>query len=55
MKKRNDTKILKFPSTSLQAEREIEAILFAAAEPLDLDTIQSKISKKINVLKTLEK
>ena len=36
-------------------EREVEAIVFAAAEPLDIDTIESKISKKINVLKTLEK
>lgn len=36
-------------------EREVEAIIFAAAEPLDIDTIESKISKKIDVLKSLEK
>jgi segregation and condensation protein B len=36
-------------------EREVEAIVFAAAEPLDIDTIESKISKKIDVLKSLEK
>ena len=36
-------------------EREVEALIFAAAEPLDVETIESKISKKINVLKTLEK
>ena len=38
-----------------EGEREVEAILFAAAEPLDVDTIESKITKKINVLKVLEK
>ncbi len=47
--------ILKFPSNLNNGEREIEAILFAAAEPLDVETIESKVSKKINVLKTLEK
>ena len=36
-------------------EREVEAILFAAAEPLNVDTIEEKISKKINVPKILEK
>jgi len=38
-----------------EVEREVEAIVFAAAEPLDIDTIISKISKKGNVLKILEK
>ena len=33
-KKKNN--IVKFPSTLLDGEREVEAILFAAAEPLDL-------------------
>ena len=35
--------------------REVEAIVFAALEPLDIDTIESKISKKIDVLKVLKK
>ena len=47
--------IVSFPSKLNIGEREIEAIIFAAAEPLDIDTIESKISKKINVLKSLEK
>jgi segregation and condensation protein B len=47
--------IVTFPSKLKEGEREVEAIVFAAAEPLDIDTIESKISKKINVLKTLEK
>ncbi len=38
--------IVKFPSKLTDIEKEIEAIVFAAAEPLDLDTIESKISKK---------
>tara|TARA_B110001452_G_scaffold110850_1_gene91931 strand:+ start:2355 stop:3056 length:702 start_codon:yes stop_codon:yes gene_type:complete len=49
------TNIVKFPSKLNENEREIEAILFAAAEPLDIDTIESKVSKKINILKILEK
>ena len=47
--------IVNFPPKPMIGEREVEAIIFAAAEPLDIDTIESKISKKINVLKTLTK
>tara|TARA_Y100001970_G_C14014838_1_gene740372 strand:+ start:33 stop:725 length:693 start_codon:yes stop_codon:yes gene_type:complete len=47
--------VLNFPSNMSAGEREVEAILFAAAEPLNIETIESKVSKKVNVLKTLEK
>jgi len=47
--------IVNFPSKLTDAEREIEAIIFAAAEPLDIDTIDSKLSKKTDTLKALEK
>ena len=47
--------IVKFPSKLTELEKEIEAIIFAAAEPLDIDTIESKISKKSSVVKSLEK
>ena len=47
--------IVKFPVKLTSAEREVEAIIFAAAEPLEIDTIESKLSKKINVLKILKK
>jgi len=47
--------IVTFPKKLNNGEREVEAIVFAALEPLDIDTIESKISKKINVLKTLKK
>ena len=44
-----------FPGKLSVCEREIEAIVFAASEPLDIETIEFKISKKTNVLKTLNK
>jgi segregation and condensation protein B len=47
--------IIKFPSKLSSLEKEIEAIIFAAAEPLSIETIESKISKKTNVKKTLLK
>jgi segregation and condensation protein B len=47
--------VITFPSKLLDGEREVEAIVFAAAEPLDIDTIESKISKKIDVEKILKK
>ena len=55
MKKLKKDNIVKFPSSLSDGEREVEAILFAAAEPLDIDTIESKISKKADVKKILEK
>ena len=47
--------ILNFPSKLSHIEKEIEAIIFAAAEPLDVDTIESKLSKKMNIEKSLKK
>jgi len=47
--------IVKFPTKLNDLEKEIEAVIFAAAEPLDIDTIESKISKKTNIEKSLEK
>ncbi len=47
--------IVKFPSKLTDLEKEIEAVIFAAAEPLDVDTIESKITKKGSVTKALEK
>jgi len=47
--------VISFPSKLTDAEREIEAIIFAAAEPLDVETIESKLSKKVNIEKSLEK
>jgi len=55
IKKKLKDNIVTFPKKLNEGEREVEAIVFAALEPLDIDTIESKISKKINVSKTLEK
>ena len=57
IKKEKITKdnIVKFPTKLTDLEKEIEAVIFAAAEPLDVDTIQSKITKKGSVSKSLEK
>jgi segregation and condensation protein B len=55
IKKINKDNIVTFPSSITDGEREVEAIIFSAAEPLDVDTIESKVSKKINVEKTLKK
>ena len=52
-KKKNN--IIDFPSKLSHIEKEIEAIIFAAAEPLNIETIQSKISKKKDVEKILLK
>ena len=55
MKKEKKINVINFPSKLLDGEREVEAIIFAAAEPLYIDTIESKISKKIDVEKILKK
>jgi len=55
MNKLKKNNVVKFPDSLTEGEREIEAIVFAAAEPLDVDTVESKISKKVNVLNTLKK
>tara|TARA_B100000900_G_scaffold249783_1_gene212680 strand:+ start:705 stop:1406 length:702 start_codon:yes stop_codon:yes gene_type:complete len=57
IKKKNikNNNVVNFPSKTSSIEKEIEAIIFAAAEPLDIETIESKISKKVNVEKYLEK
>ena len=54
MNKKKNINILKFPINITEAERRIEAILFAAEEPLDLESIQTRIKVKANVPKILE-
>ena len=57
MNKRNTKKdnVIDFPNKLSSIEKEIEAIVFAAAEPLDIETIENKISKKTDVEKILLK
>ena len=52
---KNKNNVVDFPSKLTQIEKEIEAIIFAAAEPLDVDTLETKLSKKVNIEKSLNK
>ena len=52
---KNKNNIITFPSKLTQIEKEIEGVIFAAAEPLDIETISNKVSKKTNIEKSLEK
>ena len=52
-KLKKNSNIVNFPSKLSSIEKEVEAIVFAAAEPLDIDTIESKLSKKVNIEKSL--
>ena len=54
MTKKKNLNIVKFPKNSLSAERQVEAILFSAEEPLDVETIQSRLNAKTNIPKILE-
>ena len=51
-KKKNN--IINFPSSPSKLERQVEAILFAASEPLDIETIEKRIQTKVNIKKILE-
>ncbi len=53
MKKKNN--IISFSPNTSKLERQIEAILFSASEPLDVETIEKRIQTNTNVLKILEK
>ncbi|MBO6485383.1 MAG: SMC-Scp complex subunit ScpB [Pelagibacteraceae bacterium] len=51
-KKRNN--IIDFPRKKSKLEREIEAIIFAAEEPLDIETIEKRVGSTSNIKKILE-
>ena len=46
MNKLKKNNVVSFPSKLSDVDKEIEAIVFAAAEPLNIETIENKISKK---------
>ena len=52
---KKNSNIVNFPTKLSSIEKEIEGIVFAAAEPLDIETIENKISKKTDVEKILLK
>ena len=51
-KKKNN--IINFPSSPSKLERQVEAILFAASEPLDIETIEKRVQTSTNIKKILE-
>ena len=53
MKKKSDLKILKFPSSPIKDERKVEAILFAASEPLDIVSIHERLKSRADLNKIL--
>ena len=55
MKKIKKNNVLKFPTTISDTERELEALIFASNEPLSINDLETKITKKIDVKKSLEK
>ena len=55
MKSKNKNNIISFPSGISKLERQVEAILFAASEPLDVETIEKRLENNRNVKKILLK
>ena len=53
--KKNKNNILKFQTKIPKLERQIEAILFSASEPLDLETIEKRVQSTTNIKSILEK
>ena len=44
-----------FPPRASKLERQVEAILFSASEPLDIETIEKRVQSTANINKVLEK
>ena len=47
------TNVIKFPAAPSKIERQVEAILFAASEPLDIETIEKRVQSSANIKKIL--
>ena len=48
------TNVIKFPASPTKLERQVEAILFAASEPLDIETIEKRVQTSANIKKVLD-
>ena len=53
MNKKKNLNVIKFPTGASEAERQIEAILFSAEEPLDVDSIKSRLTVRADIPKIL--
>jgi segregation and condensation protein B len=49
------TNVIKFPASPSKLERQVEAILFAASEPLDIETIEKRLQTNTNLKKDSRK
>ena len=54
MKNNKKNNIIDFPASPTKLERQVEAILFAASEPLDIETIEKRVQTTNNLKKILE-
>ena len=54
MQKNNKNNVISFPQKKTKLEKEVEAIVFAAEEPLDVETIEQRIGTRNNIKKILE-
>tara|TARA_Y100000590_G_scaffold469315_1_gene656119 strand:- start:5511 stop:6200 length:690 start_codon:yes stop_codon:yes gene_type:complete len=55
MNKKKDENVLKFPSGKVEPKRQVEAILFSAEEPLDIETIKSRMKSRADIKSILLK
>jgi segregation and condensation protein B len=53
-KTKKNQNIIKFPNKKSKIEREVEAIIFAAEEPLDIETIEKRVGSTRDIKKILE-
>ncbi len=53
MKNKKKDNIIDFPNSPTKIERQVEAILFAASEPLDLETIEKRLKVSSDLKKIL--
>jgi len=54
-KNKNKSNVITFPSNVSKIERQVEAILFSASEPLDIETIEKRVQSSSDIKKILEK
>ena len=53
-KDKKNNNVINFPKKKSKLEREVEAIIFAAEEPLDIETIEERVGTNSGIRKILE-
>tara|TARA_Y100001970_G_scaffold277859_1_gene382701 strand:+ start:11128 stop:11814 length:687 start_codon:yes stop_codon:yes gene_type:complete len=54
MEKNKNNNIINFPKKKSKLEREVEAIIFAAEEPIDIETIEKRVGSTSGIKKVLD-